>query len=237
MPRRTATIVLGALLLAAGVLLLLEATGLMEAVGVLWGLLFLAAGAAFGVLYATDPSKWWAAIPAGALLGLGVLVLFDEIGVPGSQQWGGALFLGGGGAGFAAVYLRDHRRWWALIPAGVLITLALQALLTAAAQEEQAGGVLFFVGLAVTFALVAVLPTGAARNRWAWIPAAALAVLAALIALEATALLSAVSYLWPLALIAAGGYLIVQALRRRHDAPGHGPAPGSGSTSHAARDR
>ncbi len=228
---------LGTLLLAAGVLLLLEVTGLMGAVGVLWGLLFLVAGIAFGVLDATDRAMWWAAIPAGALLGLGVLVLSDAAGVPGSQQWGGVLFLGGGGAGFTAVYLRHHDRWWAVVPAGVLITLALQALLTAAARQEQAGGVLFLAGLAATFALVAVLPTGAARTRWAWLPAAALAVLAALIALEATALLSVVSSLWPLALIAAGGYLVVQGLPRRRGAPGRDPAPGAGSTSHALRDR
>lgn len=208
-------IVLGALLLAAGVLLLLEATGLLGVVGVLWGLLFVAGAAAFWSLFATDASTWWAAIPGGTLLGLGALVLIDEAGVPSSEQWGGAVFLCGGGAGFAAVYLSDHRRWWAIVPAGGLITVALHAVVTAALRGDSAAAAVFFAGLAVTSALVAVLPTGPDRNRWAWIPAAALAVLAVLIALEATVLLSAVASVWPLALIAAGGVLIRRALRRR----------------------
>lgn len=91
---------------------------------------------------------------------------------------------------------------------------------------------LFFAGLALTFVLVAILPSGPGRRRWAWIPAAALAALAVLIVLEATALLSVLDYLWPLALIAGGGALRRWALRRRHTAErlegsGERPPPSS----------
>lgn len=156
------------------------------------------------------------AIPGGALLGPGLSVVASEAGLPGAETWGGSLFLGALGIGFAAVYLRDHGRWWAIIPTGVMLTLALPAVGGATEAGARVSGALFFVGLAVTFVLVAVLPGGPGRRRWAWIPAAALAVLAVLVALEATALLSVFDYLWPLALIAGGGFLLWRALGRRH---------------------
>ena len=136
------------------------------------------------------------AIPGGALLGPGLSVVASEAGLPGAETWGGSLFLGALGIGFAAVYLRDHGRWWAIIPTGVMLTLALPAVGGATEAGARVSGALFFVGLAVTFAPVAVL--------------------AVLVALEATALLSVFDYLWPLALIAGGGFLLWRALGRRH---------------------
>lgn len=227
--RKAVGAVFGALLLAAGVLLLLEAMGAAVATGLFWGVLFLVAAVVFGYLFATDRQSWWAAIPGGALLGLGLLMLADEAGVPGSDRWGGALFLGAIGFGFAAVYLREHERWWAVIPAGVLLTLALPPGWAESGAGERASGAVFFAGLAVTFALVAVVPGGAGRRRWAWIPAAVLAVLAVLVALEATALLTAFNYLWPLALIVAGGFLLWRAVGRRR-----GPAPDRGVDEQAS---
>lgn len=213
--RRTVVALFGALLLAAEALLLLQAVGAAVATRLFWGVLFLAAAAVFWFLFATDCESWWAAIPGGALLGLGLSALADEAGLPGAGTWGGSLFLGSLGIGFAAVYLTDHGRWWAIIPAGVMLTLALPAVGGASEAGARASGALFFVGLAVTFVLVAVLPGGPGRRRWAWIPAGALAVLAMLVALEATALLSVFAYLWPLALIAGGGFLLWRALGRR----------------------
>lgn len=232
--RRTVVALFGALLLAAGALLLLQAVGAPVATGLFWGMLFLATSAVFWYLFATDRQSWWAAIPGGALLGLGLSGLADEAGLPGAETWGGSLFLGALGIGFAAVYLRDHGQWWAVIPAGVMLTLALPAV-GASQAGARASGALFFAGLALTFVLVAILPGGPGRRRWAWIPAGALAVLAVLVALEATALLSVFDYLWPLALIAGGGFLLWRALGRgRPPEPvehSGGPAPSTGEES------
>lgn len=217
MSRKVMGTVFGALLLVAGVLLLLETVGVLIAAGLFWGALFVVAAAAFWYLFVADPQAWWAAIPGGALAGLGLVILADEADVAGNDQWGGALFLGGIGIGFAAVYLRDRLRWWAVIPAGVLLTLAVQAGLTEAGLTAPLQGALFFAGLALTFALVALLPGG--PRRWAWIPAAVLGVLAVLSALGATALLAVFTYVWPLALIVAGGVLLWRAIGR-----GRGPS-------------
>ncbi|MFI7493688.1 hypothetical protein ACH9D2_03055 [Kocuria sp. M4R2S49] len=226
MSRKVVGAVFGALLLVAGVLLLLEAVGVLIAAGSFWRALFVVAAAAFWYLFVTDRQAWWAAIPGGALAGLGLVMLADEADMAGSDQWGGALFLAGIGVGFAAVYLRDGHRWWAVIPAGVLMTLALQAGLTEAGLAEPLQGALFFAGLALTFALVAVLPGGRGR-WWAWIPAAVLAVLAAFSALEATALLAVLNFVWPLALIAAGSVLLWRAVGgRRRSSPSQNPTAG-----------
>lgn len=233
--QRTVVALLGALLLVAGTLLLLQALGASVATGLFWGVLFLAGAAVFWYLFTKDQEHWWAAIPGGALLGLGLSALADEAGLRGAGTWGGSLFLGSLGIGFAAVYLRDHGRWWAIIPAGVMLTVALPAVGGASEAGARASGALFFVGLAVTFVLVAVLPGGPGRRRWAWTPAGALAVLAVLVALEATALLSVFNYLWPLVLIAGGGVLLWRALgRRRPPEPvkhSSGPAPSTGEES------
>lgn len=230
MSHRMAGAVFGALLLATGVLLLLEAVGVLIAAGLFWGALFVVAAGVFWYWFAIDRQAWWAAIPGGALAGLGLVMLADEAQVAGEDQWGGALFLAGVGAGFTAVYLRDRHRWWAVIPAGVLLTLAVQAGLAEDGLAEPLQGALFFAGLALTFALVAVLPGGPGRRWWAWIPAAILAVLGVLSALEATELLVVFNYVWPGGLIAAGGVLLWRALGARRGSPA-GPNPVAGPSS------
>ncbi len=70
----------------------------------------------------------------------------------------------------------------------------------------QTGGV-FFLGLGLTFALVALLPSAAGRMTWAWIPAGILAVMGLLLMATSGNL---IDYLWPLIIIAAGGFLIIR---------------------------
>ncbi|MEX5298338.1 hypothetical protein RCG67_06125 [Kocuria sp. CPCC 205292] len=241
MSRTMVGAVFGALLLATGVLLLLEALGVLIASGLFWGALFVTAAGVFWYWFAIDRQAWWAAIPGGALAGLGLVMLADEAQVAGEDRWGGVLFLAGIGAGFAAVYLRERDRWWAVIPAGVLLTLAVQAGLTEDGLAEPLQGALFFAGLALTFALVAVLPGGSGRRWWAWIPATVLAVLGVLSALEATDLWAVFNYLWPVGLILAGGVLLWRALGARRGSSagpnavaGPSSAPSTRDPAHAA---
>jgi hypothetical protein len=67
------------------------------------------------------------------------------------------------------------------------------------------GGV-FFIGLGVTFLVVALLPTEKRDNlRWAFIPAGILILMGLLIGASFTFLLE---FLWPLALIVGGAIMI-----------------------------
>ncbi|MEW5826457.1 MAG: hypothetical protein AB1778_06450, partial [Candidatus Bipolaricaulota bacterium] len=108
------------------------------------------------------------------------------------------------GVGFAVVYLADREQWWALIPAGALLSVGTVSVL----PERERGGVLF-LGLAATFAVVALASPKGARQPWAWLPAAVLAVLGAL---RLGGVRDLVGLLWPAALIAVGVLLIVRHL-------------------------
>ncbi|WP_298590161.1 hypothetical protein [uncultured Kocuria sp.] len=55
MSRKVMGTVFGALLLVAGVLLLLETVGVLIAAGLFWGALFVVAAAAFWYLFVADP--------------------------------------------------------------------------------------------------------------------------------------------------------------------------------------
>ena len=54
---------------------------------------------------------------------------------------------------FAQVFIRNRAQWWAIIPAGVLLTLAGISLIESLVPWVHSGW-LFFFGLAVTFGLV-----------------------------------------------------------------------------------
>jgi hypothetical protein len=203
------TVVWGLILLAVGVLLLLQTLGWL-AIGwsFLWMLLALAGGAAFVVMFVTRREHWWAAIPGFTLLGMGTLMALDRYSTAAIGGWGGSIFLGGISLGFWAVFLRKRENWWAVIPGGVLMTLATVAGLSEVVSGLEIGGI-FFLGLALTFSLVYVLPTPEGRMTWAVIPAGILFALGVLILIGAG---SVINFVWPVALILVGSYLLYRSL-------------------------
>jgi hypothetical protein len=143
----------------------------------------------------TDRTKWWAAIPGFTLLGMSASsLLLNRLG------WGGLAFLGGAGVGFWAIYISQRRRWWALLPGGFLITLGATSAMTEAYNVVDTGGVLF-MGFGLTFLLAALL----ANLRWAYIPSAALLVLAFFVGTPFT---GALQVAWIVVLLAAGVLMI-----------------------------
>ncbi len=201
----------GILLIAAGVLFLLQNLGVL-AVGIyLWPLLFGAGGAVFLYVFLTNRANWWAVIPGFVLLSLAAVIALDQFAPQVEETWGGAIFLGGIGLAFWVVYFVKREHWWAIIPGGVLLTIALVAGLSSVLEDIEMGGV-FFLGLGLTFALLSFLPTPEGRMKWALIPAAVLLVMGLLITAAATAVLN---YLWPAVLILAGLYLIFRTFASR----------------------
>jgi hypothetical protein len=96
-----------------------------------------------------------------------------------------------------------------VIPAGVLLTLAVVAGINEVAPRVETGG-LFFLGLALTFALVYLLPPPGERMKWALIPAGVLCIVSLIITIATSPVLH---LLWPAALILAGGFLVYRAIR------------------------
>jgi hypothetical protein len=199
MKRFDGRIIVGLLLILGGGLLLAQQMGLLiSATDVFWGIVFLLGGAAFLYEYATG--QWWGAIPGMTLIGIAGAILLPE-------PLGGMAVLGGIGLAFWLVYLGDRQeRWWAIIPGGVMVTLALVAGVSDLVGGMETGSI-FFLGMALTFLLVALLT----RMRWAYWPAAALGLLGVLLI---TPFFDLANYIWAVALVLGGGYLIFKAFRK-----------------------
>lgn len=190
----------GFTLAALGVLILLP-----ESLDELGGAVFLGGIAlSFWYVYFTDrPGRWWAIIPGGVLTALALLILASSY----FDEYSGAIVLGGIGLTFFIVYFSNPaERWWAIIPGGVLATLAGMTIAAERFGEFQTAG-FFFLGLAFTFLLVAVL----AKMKWAYWPALVLGIMGLL---GLGSLLDFANYVWAVALIVGGGFLILRYITR-----------------------
>ncbi len=202
----------GLLLVLAGILLLLGTLGVLgQVVAYIWGLLFAVAGLGFLYVFLSRRDNWWAVIPGMALLGISGLIIVNEAAPRWGGAWSGALFLAALALAFWIIYLNQRANWWALIPAGVLTTLALVAGLSTTLPGLETGGI-FFLGLGLTFLLLTVVRTPEGRLTWAIIPAAVLLVMGALLVAQSV---RAFAYVWPIALVVAGAYLLFRAATSR----------------------
>ncbi|MDF1522445.1 MAG: hypothetical protein P1P87_06440 [Trueperaceae bacterium] len=201
--------ILGAIaLIVVGVLGLLSSVGVLDGLGGLFGLVLFGGLAvlALGQGRRTGQFLWRAA--ALPLAGLAIASVT-------ASHVGGAAFLGSIGLAFGLAWREDERRWWALIPAGTLLALALTAYLDGFRVGAAVSGSVFLLGLAATF--FALTRLRVEPQGWAVFPAVGLAVLAVFSA-------SAVGgWLLPIGFIAVGVWL----LWRSGALPG---VPGPGST-------
>ncbi|WP_320536342.1 hypothetical protein [Pseudarthrobacter sp. IC2-21] len=212
------SIIAGIVLMAVGLLFLLDRLGVVDSGVYVPALMFAAVGAVFLGVFFRRRDQWWAAIPGSVFLGLAAVITASQV-APGSA--GGAYLFLFMAAGFAAVYARVPANWWAIIPAGVMFTLAVIVALPAL-QGMAVAGVLF-LGLAGTFGALSAVPVRTsghtATMKWPLIPAAVLGVLGVLFALQATALLVPLEFAVPAVMILAGIGLLVYDYRIR----GRGP--------------
>jgi hypothetical protein len=199
---------LGLLFIGAGVLFLLQNLGVFGGFSpILWALIFAAGAFLFLALFIGDyHQRWWAAIPGMTLFGLAGAALFDTLNMGFLGQLGGPFFLASIGAGFVLVFATNPSFWWAIIPGGVLGTLALVAAVEEFGDGRFEAGSVFFLGLGITFLVLGLLPRADGRAlRWALIPAGVLLLLGLLVNTPAIAY---VNYIWPVALIIGGAYLL-----------------------------
>lgn len=213
----TTSIIAGIVLMTIGVVLLLDLLGVVESAAFLPALIFAAVGVVFLSLFVRSRENWWAAIPGSVFLGLAAVITATQL--TDGRMGASFLFLFMG-AGFGAVYARERTNWWALIPCGVMLTLAVVVSVPQELQGMTVAAVLF-LGLAATFGALSLVPvqgpghTG--RMKWPLIPAAVLAVLGVIFALQAMTLLIAADFAVPAVMILAGIALMVYAYYARHD--------------------
>lgn len=122
---------------------------------------FFGLAAAFTHVYLLDRgSRWWALIPGGFLLVLG-LVIGVSAWVPSINMLALLLF-GGLGAVFFLLFLLHRRQWWAVIPGGVLLVFAA---LIAAPEGSETSPLLRWWPLLLVLAGLAVAIRGGRRQR------------------------------------------------------------------------
>lgn len=212
MKRSYAPSAFGLLLVGLGVLFLLQNFAILTfGWDLIWAVLFGVGGVAFVAVFLNNREQWWAIIPGFTLLGLAGLLGLEAIFPESLGGWGGTLFLGAISLAFWVIFAIRRENWWAVIPGGVLLTLALVAGLAEITGGEVTGG-LFFLGLAATFGLVYLLPTPEGRMKWAIIPASILGAMGVLILMATTPF---INYLGPAALILVGLYLVYRSFVAR----------------------
>ena len=181
-------------LIAVGLLALAGTLGWLPSSGGLVGAIMFAAVGAGLVWLARRTTNDWLMFAAFPAFGLAFAAA-----VPGNL--GGAGFLAGTGAGFLALVVAEPKRWWAVIPSGVLFTLAILAS-AGDTMAEPLGGTIFFLGLAVTFGVVW---RGTARPQaWAVFPAAGCLAMALIVGLAQA------DWVVPVALIVIGAALLLR---------------------------
>jgi hypothetical protein len=196
----------GSLLILLGLVFLVQNVFGYQVGSVIWASLLGVAGGFFLYLYWGDRTHWWALIPGFTLLAIAVAILLDSFMPSLGGQISGVIVLGGIGIGFLAVFLINRQQWWAMIPAGVMLTLMVISGLESFLDGVAIGGV-FMIGLGLTFALVAFLPVSEGNLRWALIPGGILIIIGLVIIAAAEALFGVII---PLLLILIGLIVIIR---------------------------
>jgi glucose-6-phosphate-specific signal transduction histidine kinase len=198
----------GVALIVMGAFFLAQQLGLFGAVQFpFWAFAFGLLGLIFLVTFIVDRQQWWALIPGFILLGVALLIVNDQNEFITDTQ-AGALFLFSIGLPFLLIYAVDRRMWWALIPGGVLTTLALITFLSARELPGQAITAVIFFGLAIVFALVRFATRASPYMGWATWVAIILAVIGALVLITGP---QAAALVGPAILIGLGLFLLVRA--------------------------
>ncbi len=200
----------GVVLILAGILFLLQTFNIIPGGSVLFSTALVVFSVLFLSVYFGDRRHWWALIPGIILLGLAATISVSVFFPEWDGNVSGAIFLGSIGVSFWAVYFDNRRNWWAIIPGGVLLTLAAVAGVEPLLEREMDTGGIFFLGLGLTFLLVAVLPTEYGRMKWAYIPAGVLLLMGLLLLATSVQL---INFVWPVLLIVGGVYFLWRAVR------------------------
>jgi len=204
----------GLLLIVGGVLWLLEVTHTISVHPFVVATFFILAGLGFAIDFVRHEASWWAAMPAGALLGLGALIAFVE-GTRAPGEWGAAILLASTGVGFGATYFRSRHHVWTLIPAGMLVGVAIIVASVPVFRGGPGVAVVVLGFLAAALAVFALIPIRGRRMLWALVPAVILGVVAGFLAQGQEKVLEPFNWVAPVALLVIGLAVLARNLTGR----------------------
>ena len=215
MSNRTNRRIVGGMIILVGVLALLINADILSGVEDLLGGFLLLLGALFFFnLYNRDHSKWWPLLPGAILAVLGIGIIFDNY-VPHASHLLGAAFMYTIFAVFAYIFTRDRKSWWAVLPAGVCFTLGTVALVDSLNMlGPRLHGVVFFLGIGLTFLYLWSLRHEIKNLEWAIWPAGVLLALALFVYANQARWLEE-EYMFPLLVILVGVIIIVYGARKK----------------------
>lgn len=207
-------VMISLLLIGFGLLFLLDNLHILpiSLVNENWFMILMFGGAGLGflaVLLNRPRENWWAVIPSFTFLGLAFVV--GEFFPPQIEDLGGAVFLGMIGLSFWVVLLLHREHWWAIIPGGTLISLALSVTVSILTASSLITGAVLLLGIGLTFLLVYLAPHPGEARSWPLYPAGILAAIGLLLFMGQGWLAGMVT---PLALILLGSIVVISALRR-----------------------
>jgi hypothetical protein len=213
MKTKSNQILIGILLVLAGIVFLIQQIFHIPLGGLFVAMFFAAGGIVFLYVVIRDPKKWWAFIPGFTLLGLAALIAGGDLFHQFTNAYGGSMFLGSIALSFLVILITNPSNWWAVIPAGVLATLAVIAGIQNGNGMLQGG--LFFVGVGATFAALGLLPVGK-KEKWPWIPASICFVLGTLIMIGSGAFVDSIfGWIWAAAFLGVGIFLVVRSFLKK----------------------
>ncbi len=201
----------GSLLIIGGILFLIQNIFGYQFGSLFWSIAFGLGGLFFISLFISNRENWWGLIPGMTLIGIGLNIglgaLFPQL----ERYIGGTIILGAIGLSFLIIYILNREYWWAIIPTGVLLSLAIVVGLESFISD-MAFVSLFFIGMGLTFAVVALIPTSEGKLKWAWLPAGVLLFMGLIFSAFSGAVMV---YVWPVVLIVGGLYLLYRTFSSR----------------------
>jgi hypothetical protein len=181
MQRLNARLIGGIVLIVIGGALLVQNTLNFPLGDLFWGLLFFLAGLFFISIFLNNKLNWWGLIPGYTFFGISALLILGFFLPKVENLLGGSIVLAAIGLGFVNIFIVEKQNWWAIIPAGVLLTLSAVTGLDNLLNDFDMGGVLL-IGLGITFGILPLLPGPQKTSmKWAWIPAGILLALGIII--------------------------------------------------------
>ncbi len=137
----------------------------------LLSILFIVIGILAFVFSRVTPKKSSALILGFLSIFWGVGLLLNELGVI-QREYVSIILLIGGGFSFGAIYLNNMAKWWAVIPAGVLLTTGVVSSLDVLFPLNRASySFLTFFGFSLTFFYLYLIRNEIRQLRWAIYPA------------------------------------------------------------------
>jgi len=196
----------GGLLILFGVMALVETYTDLT----VWTWVIILAAGGLGVfgVYLTDRSDWGLLIPAYVLWAVAGLLALIELNILRDEAIA-TYVLTAIALPFLVVFVLDRSRWWALIPAYVLLAVGVMVgLIGSGVLDDLLIPAYIMFAVAIPFLVVYARDT---KKWWALIPGGFMGVLGLAFLIAE----SAVQYVGPVALIVAGAWVLVRQFTRK----------------------